>query len=76
MTIRRNEPSESKTLISQIRGFNNNAQPFYVILDQEVKTYSWRPGPMIWIFPAFIDFLDKAKAAYQISSSKINSSAD
>jgi thiol:disulfide interchange protein DsbD len=48
----------------QITRFNNNAQPYYVILDGkeqlliEPKAYDLNPAN-------FVDFLEKAKAAYQ-----------
>ncbi len=53
----------------QIRKFNNNAQPYYMILDQNEKPLV-EPRAYDLDIPAFIDFLDKAKAAYDSAPSK------
>lgn len=53
----------------QIRKFNNNAQPYYVILDQNEKPLI-DPKAYDLDILAFIDFLDKAKAAYKSNHSK------
>jgi thiol:disulfide interchange protein DsbD len=53
----------------QIRKFNNNAQPYYVILDQNENLLS-EPRAYDLSIPAFIDFLDKAKAAYRSTQPK------
>ncbi|WP_200975091.1 cytochrome c biogenesis protein CcdA [Echinicola sp. 20G] len=48
----------------QITKFNNNAQPYYVILDHEEKMLV-RPKAYDTDPQNFVDFLDKAKAAFK-----------
>lgn len=49
----------------QICNFNNNAQPFYVILDQDEKLLAAPVGTMDYDVTKFKEFLDAAKNEYK-----------
>ena len=48
----------------QITRFQNNAQPYYVILDHE-ENLLVNPRSYDTSIPAFIEFLDRAKAEFE-----------